>query len=103
MPTFLGALEHKDRICELDFFDIQGRDVEDVSAAMRQPFPELTCLMLQLTCGEIPRVISDSFLGGSAPRLQELVLDTIPFPGLPKFLLSASHLVWVHFTPGDGR
>ena len=32
-------------------------------------------------------------MGGTAPRLRSLVLDGIPFPGLPKLLLSAPHLV----------
>ena len=38
-------------------------------------------------------VIPDSFLGGSAPRLRYLNFTGIPFPGLPKLLLSATHLV----------
>jgi hypothetical protein len=38
----------------------------------------------------------NSFLGGSAPRLQTLILYRIPFPGLPKLLLSATHLVYLH-------
>jgi hypothetical protein len=38
-------------------------------------------------------IISDSFLGGSAPRLRELTLDGIPFPALPNLLLSATDLV----------
>jgi hypothetical protein len=43
--------------------------------------------------GETVPVIPDSFLGGSAPRLRILSLSGIPFPGLPKLLLSANHLV----------
>src|SRR5260221_4893260 len=42
------------------------------------------------------QVVPDSFLGGSSPRLQTLWLDLIPFPGLPKLLLSANHLVLLH-------
>ena len=38
-------------------------------------------------------VVPDSFLGRSAPRLRFLVLDGIPFPGLPKLPLSATNLV----------
>ena len=37
--------------------------------------------------------LPDGFLGGSAPRLQSLELDSIPFPALPKLLLSATDLV----------
>ena len=38
-------------------------------------------------------VVSDSFLGGYIPSLRKLTLDRIPIPGLPKSLLSATHLV----------
>ena len=34
-----------------------------------------------------------SFLSGPAPRLRTIYLDGISFPGLPKLLLSAIHLV----------
>ena len=61
---------------------------------MQVPFPELTDLQL-LSYVETP-VIPDSFLGGSAPRLRFLGLDRIPFPGLPKLLLSATHPVELH-------
>ena len=61
---------------------------------MHQPFPAL--IYLRLWSGnedELVSVIPDSFLGGSAPHLQTLILDHIPFPGLPNLLLSATHLV----------
>ena len=38
-------------------------------------------------------VVLDSFLGGYIPSLRKLTLDRIPIPGLPKSLLSATHLV----------
>jgi hypothetical protein len=60
--------------------------------AMQVPFPELE--NLHLSCGgPYGPVVPDLFLGGSAPRLRNLDLDGIPFPGLPKLLLSATHLV----------
>ncbi|KAI9454353.1 hypothetical protein F5148DRAFT_1378269 [Russula earlei] len=38
--------------------------------------------------------LPDSFLGGgSAPLLEQLALKNCAFPGIPKFLLSANHLV----------
>jgi hypothetical protein len=67
-------------------------DLEKLSTAMQVPFPELTELQLR-SYGEV--VLPDSFLGGSAPRLRILNLDRIPFPGLPKLLLSATHLVYL--------
>ncbi|KAI0275893.1 hypothetical protein BGY98DRAFT_1188140 [Russula aff. rugulosa BPL654] len=52
----------------------------------------------------MPPAIPESFLGGSAPRLQHLELKCIPFPGLPKLLLSATDLVSlsVSKTPRSG-
>jgi len=44
----------------------------------------------------MPPVISDMFLGGSAPRLQRIKLWEVPFPTLPKFLLSTRSLVELH-------
>ena len=61
-------------------------------APMQVPFPELTDLCLRTDDGTQP-VISDSFLGGSAPRLRTLKSFSISFPGLPKLLLSATRLV----------
>jgi len=39
------------------------------------------------------RVLPNSFLGGSIPRLRELSLGSISFPSIPKLLLSANRLV----------
>jgi hypothetical protein len=59
---------------------------------MQVPFPELTDLWLS-SYGETVPVIPDSFLDGSASRLRYFNLEGIPFPGLPKMLSSAPHLV----------
>jgi hypothetical protein len=67
-------------------------DFENFWAAMDVPFPELTFLFL-VSDEKTVRVLPDSFLGGSAPRLRYLRLDGIPFPGLPKLLLSTTHLL----------
>jgi hypothetical protein len=66
--------------------------LEKILAEMQQPFPALTLLELRLR-GETAPIVPASFLGGSVPRLQKLFLDCIPFPGLPKLLLSATQLV----------
>ena len=90
--NIVAALEHNDRICEFDLFDIPSSQLEKVLPAMQRPFPELTHLRLGFE-DEIAPVVPASFLGGYVPRLQSLFLDYIPFPGLPKLLLSATHLV----------
>ena len=59
------------------------------------PFPELISLRMSLLSGPNEPALPDSFLGGSAPRLRHLTLSAIPFPGLPKLLLSATHLVYL--------
>ena len=84
--------EHIDRICGIELWDFPSWQLEKVSAAMNQPFPALTFLILGRGDETLPDIPA-SFLGGSAPRLQTLILDHIPFPGLPKLLLSATHLV----------
>ena len=60
---------------------------------MQKPFPELTDLQLGTNEVGPGPILPDSFLGGTAPRLQSLHLWGIPFPGLPKLLLSATQLV----------
>ena len=57
-----------------------------------KPFPALTVLDL-LSNDEKAPVLPDSFLGGSAPRLREIWLRSIPYPGLGKLLLSTTDLV----------
>jgi hypothetical protein len=61
------------------------------SVAMK-PFPALTRLILSSNDEKAP-VLPDSFLGGSAPRLQTFRLAGIPFPGIGKLLLSTPDLV----------
>ena len=62
---------------------------------MRMPFPELITLRMSLSNWPNEPALPDSFLGGSVPRLRHLALVAIPFPGLPKLLLSATHLVYL--------
>lgn len=87
-----AVLEHNDRIHQLSLSRIPGSQSENVLAAMHQQFQSLTCLELAFQDETAP-VDPDLFLGGSAPGLQILSLDCIPVSGLPKILLSATHLV----------
>ena len=90
--NIIAALEHNDRIPQMELFDFPGSQMEKVLAEMQQPFPALKYLHLQSRGGTVPAV-PDSFLGGSAPRLQEFSLEGIPIPRLPKLLMSATRLV----------
>ena len=96
MDNIFAALEpeHIYRICAMGLIDIPSLELEQVLAEMQRPFPILTILYLGFDDEtETPLVVPASFLGGSAPLLEALKLNNIPFPGLPKLLLSATHLV----------
>ena len=90
--NIFAALEHNDRISEMVISDIPSSEMEKALTALQQPFPALTCLYFRFNIRTAP-IIPASFLGGSAPALETLCLDRIPFPGLPKLLLSTTHLV----------
>ncbi len=87
----IATLGQSSRVCRVDLWCVEGWLLQKALAAMQVPFPELT--NLELFSAETLLVIPDSFLGGSAPRLQYVSLDGIPCPGLPKVLLSANRLV----------
>ena len=94
VDNIIAALEHNDRIRRLNLKLFPRLQMEKVLAEMQQPFPALEDLQLHSTSET--EVVPASFLGGSAPRLQELNLDSIRFPGLLKLLLSATHLDTLH-------
>jgi hypothetical protein len=91
----IAEVEHTDRICqiEINLDSYTTRQIEKLWTAMQVPFPELTVLYLSHPDSTHVSVLPDSFLGGSAPRLRRLFLGAIPFPGIPKLLLSATQLV----------
>jgi hypothetical protein len=94
MYNIITALKHNDRVCQIALKPIPGRQWGKFMAAMSHPFPALTHLRLKSDDErETPPVAPDSFLGGSTPRLRFLWLERIPFPGLPKLLLSTTDLV----------
>jgi hypothetical protein len=97
----IAALGQSNRVRQVDL-DLEGCQLEEVLAVMQVPFPELTLLQLE-SHYETP-AIPDSFLDGSAPRLRSFDLTGVPFPGLPKLLLSATHLVklWLFDIPHSG-
>ena len=99
----LTALKYSDRICQIDLnYEIESWQWEEVLEAMQKPFPVLTGLKLSPT-DQVAPVDPDLFLGGSAPGLRTLLLSDVPFPGLPKLLLSSDQLVYLDiFTPHSG-
>ena len=101
----IAALEHNDRVCQIRLSSPSTSRISYVaeSAAMQKPFPELMELDMASNWDDGP-TLPDSFLGGTAPQLQSLQLSNISFPGLPKLLLSATHLIKLDlsFIPRSG-
>ena len=95
VDNIIAALERRDRVCQILLGHEQSWSLQDVLEALQEPFPELTELVLYSRSRE---TVPDSFLGGSAPRLRSIRLRHIRFPGLPKLLLSAPHLVEICLT-----
>ena len=111
--NIIAALRLNDRVCCVNLSEVPRSKLEMILAEMQQPFPALTFLQLgfqdewetvqwpfvpltRLQLGieeETAPVVSTSFLGGSAPLLQSLILTYLPFPGLPNLLLSTTRLV----------
>jgi hypothetical protein len=92
LDNIIAALECNTRVCTIDGSFVQSSLSEEFLAAMQQPFPALTRLSFMFG-DEGALVVPVSFLGGSAPSLETLILHRIPFPGLPKLLMSTTHLV----------
>jgi F-box-like len=97
VDNIVVALGRSSRICSIELYGFSGWQLEKVLSAMQQPFPEMVYLLLHCEEETAP-VILDSFMSGSAPRLRYLELERIPFPRLPKLLLSATHLIKLHLS-----
>jgi hypothetical protein len=98
VDNIVAALEHKDRVCNINIWDVSSSNLEKLFAVMGEPFLALTSLELQWTDDDTATKVArgpDSFLGGSAPHLRTLALNGIPLPflGLQKLLLSSNDLI----------
>ena len=90
--NIVAALKQYNRVVKIDMYDISHLLLTKMGAMeMRDPLSALTYLKL-VSHHDAP-ALPDSFLGGSAPRLQTLILSRIPFPALPKLVLSTHDLV----------
>jgi hypothetical protein len=64
---------------------------------MQEPFPAMDFLSLQIDESRGPGPVPpNTFLGGSSPYLRLLHLTNIPFPTLPRLVLSSNELVNLH-------
>ena len=96
LDNTIAVLERNNRVYHIN---LAGRSsyLEIILPAMQKSFPQLIYMWLQ-SLHKAVTVVPDSFLGGSAPRLRDLNLIGIPFPGLPRLLLSATHLTSLHLS-----
>ena len=95
---FDAAIVHPNRVREIHLFHLTRSSLQRLASAIRmqEQFPALTHLNIHCLNGhprDPPPALPDGFLGGSAPLLRYIGLYRIPFPMLPKLLLSATHLV----------
>jgi hypothetical protein len=94
--NIIAALKQHKRVCEFGMHGIPNSFLNRMRAMnMNNPFSALTSIGLRSTQINAP-ALPDSFLGGSAPRLQTLYLVGVPFPALPNLLLSTHDLVKLH-------
>jgi hypothetical protein len=89
---FDAAIVNPNRVCEIDL-SLTSSQLQRLASAMQERFPALIHLCLAGSYNHLAQALPDGFLGGYAPRLQSLDLRSVPFPALPKLLLSTTHLV----------
>jgi hypothetical protein len=102
LDNLIAALEHHDRVCQIDLSGLSSSASERITTMMQEPFPALEHLALGSYYDVWP--VPDTFLNGSAPSLRSLGLARISIPSLPRLLQSASHLtsVSLYHIPNSG-
>ena len=95
--NIIAALEQHDRVCEIRLECFSRSQSETLLPLMQESFPALTNLQIESPSrDEPPLLLPDLLLGGCAPHLRFLSLQSVSFPALPNLLLSASHLVYLY-------
>ena len=97
MPKdFDVVIMHPERLCEIQL-SLTSSQLQRLASARQEQLPALINLRIfKFFADSQPApALPDGFLGGSTPRLQTLDFDSIPFPALPKLLLSATDLVYL--------
>jgi hypothetical protein len=107
--NIIAALERRDRVFRINLSSIPSAELDQIVSAMGQPFPALTHLHvhpdnreldwidMEATVTRVPvPLLPNALLGGSAPRLRELSLQSTPYPALPTLVLSATHFHALH-------
>jgi len=94
VTNLITALRQHNRVCKIYYrnWGFQDSLLEEF-AAMDEPFPALTSLVLSACQQPNAPVLRDSFLGGSAPRLRSIHVDGIQYPSIGNLLSSTTNLV----------
>ena len=89
-----NTLKNPAGICEIDI-DMTRFLLEKCASLLEESFPALEYLRLgsQDSTRWEPLVISDNFMGNSAPRLRVICLQNTHFPMLPRLLSTSQNLV----------
>ena len=91
--NLIAALEHPDRVRKLQLA-VTSSQLEKVAERMQMAFAGLTSLSLWLDEGTTTPTLPKTFLAGCAsPRLRDISLVGVAFPGLPQRLASTIGLV----------
>ena len=90
VENLVAVLKHRDRISRI-YILTHVSPSQKLVAAMEGPFPMLTLFHLTSTDRSL-QALPETFLGGSAPCLRSVLVWGIPFPKLPEFALSATHI-----------
>ncbi|KAH8982476.1 hypothetical protein EDB86DRAFT_3086141 [Lactarius hatsudake] len=88
----VAALRYPDRIYEINLTVTRSLLAKSF-VLLRAPFPALERLRLRSQDTMRSLILPTAFLGGAAPRLRDIHLDSTAFPMLPQVLLSAHELV----------
>jgi hypothetical protein len=101
--NLIAALEHRDRV-QVAEINVPFSLYDKLVTVMQEPLPALTHLRFYSNKFVKMPIIPDTFLGGSAPRLETIYIAGIPFPTAPALLSSARNLVDVDLRemPQDG-
>jgi hypothetical protein len=94
VENLTAAVEHRDRTSQIYISNINGPGLERLIGVMHEPLPALTNFYIWSFDQSVP-MLPETFLGGSAPCLQSFTLWGIAFPSFPKFILSATHIVYL--------
>lgn len=93
--NLVAALEHTDRICQIQLKGFSCSKLEAILTAMQKPFPALTSLDIgcPLFSPGAMAVLPHAFLGGSAQQLRSCKFSGVELSGIWKLLWTANHLV----------